>query len=95
MSASPQQRTNGRTLQQAAVQTPDLFDHLVGNRKQRRRHSKAEHPSGLEVDDQLELARLYDRQVRRPGALEDAAGIDADLTKRIRNVGRGFPRADL
>jgi hypothetical protein len=38
------------------------------------------------VDDQLELARLYDRQVRRLGVLEDAAGIDANLTKRFRNV---------
>src|SRR6266516_3133698 len=38
------------------------------------------------VDDQLELARLYHRQVRRLGVLEDAAGIDANLTKRIRNV---------
>ncbi len=33
------------------------------------------------------LRRLHDRQVRRLGALEDAAGIDADLTIRIRNVG--------
>ena len=33
------------------------------------------------------LRRLHDRQVRGLGALEDAAGIDADLTIRIRNVG--------
>ena len=52
-----------------------------------RRHGEAEHPGGLGVDDQLELARLHDRQVRRLGALEDAAGIDADLTPRIRKVG--------
>src|SRR3546814_4323325 len=36
--------------------------------------------------DLLELARLRDREVRRLCALEDAAGIDADLTPRIRNV---------
>ena len=60
------------------------FDHLVGGREQRRRHGEAEHPGGLEVDDQLELGRLHDRQVRRLRALEDAAGIDADLTIRIR-----------
>ena len=33
------------------------------------------------------LRRLHNRQVRRLGALEDATGIDADLTIRIRNVG--------
>ena len=41
----------------------------------------------LAIDDQLELGRLHDRQVRRLRALEDAAGIDADLTPRVRNVG--------
>ena len=51
-----------------------------------RRHGEAEHPGGLGVDDELELARLQDRQVRRLRALKDAAGIDADLTKRIRNA---------
>jgi hypothetical protein len=51
-----------------------------------RRHGEAEHPGGLEIDDELELARLHDRQVRRLGALEDAASIGADLTKRFRNV---------
>jgi hypothetical protein len=57
----------------------DTLDHLVGAREQIRRHGEAEYPSGLGVDDQLELARLYDRQVRRLRALQDAAGIDADL----------------
>jgi hypothetical protein len=57
-----------------------------GGGKQRRRHGEAEHPGDLGVDDQLELGRLHYWQVRWLGALEDAAGIDADLTKRIRNV---------
>jgi len=39
-----------------------LFDHLVGDGKQRRRDSQAEHCGGLIVDHQLELVRLYNRQ---------------------------------
>src|SRR5262249_3155726 len=58
------------------------FDHLVGLREQRRRDVEAKHPGSLGVDDQLELGRLHDRQVRRLRALQDAAGIDADLTQR-------------
>jgi hypothetical protein len=30
-----------------------LFDHLVGNGEERRRHGEAKHPGGLEVDHQL------------------------------------------
>ena len=36
-----------------------------------------------ELDDELELARLHDRQFRRLRALEDAAGINADLAIRV------------
>src|SRR5262249_54379256 len=59
------------------------FDHLVGGREERRRNGEAKQPGGLGVDNQLELARLHDRQVRRLGALEDATRIDAHLTPRI------------
>ena len=64
-----------------------LLDHLVGEREQRRRHSDAEHPGGLGIDDELALGLLYNRQVRRLSALENAAGICAELTIRSRNVG--------
>jgi hypothetical protein len=37
---------------------PTLFDHLVGSGEHGRRHGKAEGPSGLEIDDQLELGGL-------------------------------------
>ena len=59
------------------------FDHLVGGHEQLVRHSEAEHPGGRGVDDQLELTRLHDRQISRLRALEDAAGVGADLTPRI------------
>ena len=38
------------------------------------------------VDDQLELGRLHDRQIGGLRALEDAAGVDADLTIGIRKL---------
>jgi len=68
------------------VQTPSLFDHLVGGGEQRRRHREAEHSGSRGVDDEFEPARLHHRQVRRLDALEDAAGIGAELAIRIRNV---------
>src|SRR6266700_5335112 len=62
------------------------LDHLVGGCKQLVGHCEAEHAGALDVDDQLELGRLHDRQVRRLRTLEDATGIGAKLTPRIRDV---------
>ena len=64
-----------------------LFDHLVGDGEHPRRHLDAEGSRRLKVDDKLELGRLHYRQVGGLGALEDAAGIDADLTPHVREVG--------
>jgi hypothetical protein len=47
-----------------------LFDHLVGGGEHRRWHRDAERLRSLEVDNQLELRRLLDGQLARPGALE-------------------------
>jgi hypothetical protein len=37
-----------------------LFDHLVRDREQRRRHGEAERLRSRKVDDELELGRLLD-----------------------------------
>src|SRR5215475_14368269 len=63
------------------------FDHLVGAGEQIWWHLDAECAGGRQIDDELELGRLYDRQVLRLRALKDATHIDADLTIRIPNVG--------
>ena len=62
------------------------FDYLVGARKKRWRHSEAERLSSLEVDHEFEFGRLHDWQIGRLLASENAAGVDASLTKRIGSV---------
>jgi hypothetical protein len=42
--------------------TVRLFDDIVGNGEHARRNGEAKRLGGLEVDDQFELGRLYDRQ---------------------------------
>jgi hypothetical protein len=42
-----------------------LFDHLIGKREQRRRHGNAECLCGCEVNDEVKLRRLLDRDVGR------------------------------
>src|SRR4051812_42171496 len=66
---------------QAAMQPPHRsarrspafsFDHLVGPREEGRWDGKAKGPSGLQVDDELELRRLQDWQLGRSVALKNA-----------------------
>src|SRR5215469_17575786 len=53
--------------------------HLVGLCEQARRDGDPDCPRRRQVDDQLELGWLDDRHVGRLLALENAAGIDANL----------------
>src|SRR5262245_14899235 len=56
------------------------LDHLVGEQLNRVRHLNAKCPCRLQVDDELELAGLQNRQVGGLRALEDSTGVDADLS---------------
>ena len=40
----------------------------------------------LQIDDELELGRLHDRQVGGLRALEDSTGIDADLAIAVEQL---------
>ena len=51
-----------------------LLHNLVGDSEQSRRDSKIQCIRRLGIDRQLELARLLDREVLGPRALEDATG---------------------
>ena len=62
------------------------FDHLIGAPEQRQRHGEAKSLRGLEVDDQLDLRGLLDWQIGWLFALENAAGVDAGLTERLRKT---------
>ena len=63
-----------------------LIDYFIGAAEQRRRHGKAEHSGGVRIDDQLELVQLNNWQLRRLGALKDAANIVTGLAICIDNV---------
>ena len=62
------------------------FDDRIGGRLQRQWHGEAKLPCGLQVDDQVELDRLLDRQVGRPCAFENAIDIGGRSAEQVRRI---------
>src|SRR5215471_1351649 len=60
-----------------------LFDYLVGAREQSRGNNKPECVGRLQVDDELELGRQYDRKVGGLFSFENAASVNANQAKQI------------
>src|SRR5882762_7073894 len=62
------------------------LDHLIRSQQQRRRDGEADGLGRLEVDDQLELRRLLDREIPRLRALEDLVDEESRAPEEIRVV---------
>jgi hypothetical protein len=56
-----------------------LLNDLIRPQQQRRRDGEAECLGGLEVDDEFELGRLFDRKVGRLGAFENSSDVGGDV----------------
>ena len=63
-----------------------LLDHLVGDREQPWREAEPECLGRVEVNHELELGSLHDRQVNGLLTFENPTDVDADLAMRIGNA---------
>ena len=72
----------GRTVPRSSF-CPLLFDQIVGANEDRRRQGQAKRPCGVDVKYQIDFHCLLHRQISRLFALENAACVMADQTKRI------------
>src|SRR6266568_5510317 len=71
------------------------LDHLVRAQKQRLRDCEAECPGGLQVDDNIELSGLLDREIAWLRALENlvhvASGTTVEVGK-VHSIGHQTPK---
>jgi hypothetical protein len=72
-----------------------LFDHLVGEGEHRLRDRQPERRRGLQVDDQLELGRKFDRQIAWLRALENLDHVRrraVEVRRQIDSIADSFAR---
>src|SRR5262249_46153858 len=74
-----------------------LFDHFVGTQQKRFWNLQTERLCGRQIDDEIELGRPFNGQVRRFGTAEffvDKIGSTAEKIEQVRPVGRQSARLE-
>src|SRR5262249_40826181 len=61
------------------------FDHLIGAQQERFRDRQPEPFGGGQIDDEIELGRLFNRKLARLGAAQDLVDV-VDLRRRLSNL---------
>jgi hypothetical protein len=74
-------KTGREQMQQTMCANARLLDHLVGEGMHLERNFKAKRLCGLQVEHEIELGWLQNRQVRRLLAFENAARIASSLAE--------------
>ena len=76
----PVAAVNGR-LGSPRLNRNRLFDDLVGTGEDRWRHRETERLGGFQIDQELELRRLINRNVARFGTVEDLVHVVCDASR--------------
>src|SRR5215467_4457366 len=83
-------RLTAKTGSKRRAQIGSLFDHLVDAGEQRRRHFEAERGGSNQIDHEIELGRLLNRNVRRLRAAQnliDIIGGAPEQVAEVRSIG--------
>ena len=68
-----------------------LFDHLVGAGTHRWRHGEAKLFSGLEIDDEFELGRFFDRDIAGLGPMQNLVSSGSSVSRYL-GTGQFIPQ---
>ena len=95
MSVAPRKRQSaakirpvvkGQEATYAPQQTAPLFDHFVGAQQERFRDCQPERFGGGQIDDEIELGRLIDRDIARLRPAQNFVSIVGGTLKLVREV---------